>query len=630
MDIQQREKILAAHFAATNQDQPTADFETFVCGMWQAEKYEQLKRWWDEMDALQLLRHASHLIQNPQEQIDREISELLTVEGETITFKTQSIGKVYDYQRIVLPQEMQIKIAYDSLIERFLTFLQKEKYAARLSESDLAVRIFVPQTNSHTEFDLVFEWDKFIKFAYSSGELYKSFTLFVNHIKIAQTDRPGAGVGYVRFPPATKEMAYCLAAFYFATLENRILYDVAYNDSNKVIQNAQTKVEEYNNRLKQPEITPQRRNSNQKKLEEWQTKLALAKEKFESVKQTNQIELKHSLSELHEQIGEEDFKRIQKLSRRFDRTARNQFGPSVKPKSKNGNIENTIIDILNDQLVPPTCPLISISQVPRFVERKAGDTGGANFCYSCSKHFSKEDQKDKANRFVLGSPSQRPQSGGSEARPPICSDCLTVAFACPVKLTSGAIVVQIAPHDETDRPFSIENHLRMLTLGELNLVAGRCLLINCRDVVGRGNNRTLVSEKIGQVQYTLWRVARTFPAQALLTMKFSLLTGGAEIPLKTRHFVWLSLLNEIFSPNLVIEQRDNTRRDNIPLGQAIRLIQKDEVIAAIYKMVTVDPDKGKPINLGRLRTVKNKPSKSSARNIVLYLNNRLRKEKNRK
>ena len=42
-----------------------------------------------------------------------------------------------------------------------------------------------------------------------------------------------------------------------------------------------------------------------------------------------------------------------------------------------------------------------------------------------------------------------------------------------------------------------------------------------------------------------------------------------------------------FLANLVVGQRD--KRDNIPLGQAIRLIENDEVIAAIYKMATADP-----------------------------------------
>ena len=200
--------------------------------------------------------------------------------------------------------------------------------------------------------------------------------------------------------------------------------------------------------------------------------------------------------------------------------------------------------------------------------------------------------------MCLGPPTQRPQSGGSEARPNVCGECMTIAFACPVKLTSGATVVQLALQDQTNlalqdqtnQSFSIENHLRMLTLGELNLVAGRYLLINCREFVGLGSSRKPVSEKIGQVQYTLWQVACTFPAAALQTMKFTLFTGGAKIPLKTRHFVWLSLLNEIFSPKFtIVEQGD--RRDNIPIGQAIRLIQKDEVIAAIHKMVTADTNK---------------------------------------
>ena len=381
-------------------------------------------------------------------------------------------------------------------------------------------------------------------------------------------------------------MAYCLAAFYFATLENQVLFDKTYNDNSKAVQSAHSKVEEYKDRLSQPTLSSQKRNLNEKKLDEWQTKLSLAKEIFEGVKQTNEIKLKQNLSELQEEIGEKNFARIQRLSRQFHGTARWQFGPSVKPKSKNGNIEGTIIDILNEPLAPPTCPLVSINQIPGFIERRAGDMKSANFCYSCGKLFSKENRKYKANRFVLKDPSQRPQSGGGETSPNICGDCMTVAFACPLKLTNGAIVVQLTARSRIDQSFSIENHLRMLTLGELNLVAGRYLLINCREFVKSGNSGTLVSEKVGHVQYALWRVASIFPAAALHPMKFTLFAGGAEISLKTRHFVWLSLLNEIFSPHLVVDQRDN-----ILLGQAIRLIQKDEVISAIYKMVTVDPDK---------------------------------------
>ncbi|RKU31048.1 hypothetical protein C6499_05315 [Candidatus Poribacteria bacterium] len=581
-------KILAAHFAAVMKtESEPEEFKDFVHS-YRAE-YQDLKRWWEDMDALRVIRAAEHCIRNlpPEMELSPNPIEKLAVgENGIIQFAGEPIGEIYSYHRTVLPQEMQIKIAYDSLIERFMGFLQREKCAIRLSENDLAVQIFVPRIGRNAEFDLSFEWDEFIKFAYSRNELYKSFVLFVNHIKIAQTNRPGAGVGYIRFPPVTKEMAEYLAAFYFATLKNQILYDRAYSDSNKAVQNAQTKVAEYNSRLNQSTLTLQKKVLNEKKLEEWQTKLSLARDEFENVKQTNQEVLNFSLSELHEQIGDENFKRIKELSRQFHGRGIAQFGPSVKTKSKNGNIEGTIVDILNEPLSLLTCPLVSINQIPKFMERRAGDMKGANFCYSCGKLFSKEDKKYEANRFVLGDPSKRPQSGGSETRPNVCGECMTVAFACPIKLTSGAIVVQLGPRDQTDQSFSCENHLRMLTFEELNLVAGRYLLINCWESVSSGNSRTLVSEKIGEVQYTLWRVACIFPAAALHPMKFTLFSGGTKIPLKTRHFVWLSLLNEIFSPNLVVDQRDN-----IPLGQAIRLIQKDEVIDAIYKMVTVDPDK---------------------------------------
>ena len=41
-----------------------------------------------------------------------------------------------------------------------------------------------------------------------------------------------------------------------------------------------------------------------------------------------------------------------------------------------------------------------------------------------------------------------------------------------LKSQVGAIVVQLAPHNETNQTFSVENQLRMLTLGELKFGSG--------------------------------------------------------------------------------------------------------------------------------------------------------------
>ncbi len=583
IDNLQKEKILAAHFAATYPGGSTEDFEAFV--IHRKNRYDQLKLWWDDMDALRVIRAAEHYVRNPDSEKEQSIDPikgLAADENGFIQFKEKPIGKIYNYYRTVLPQEMQIKIAYDSLIDRFWTFVQQEKCTIRLSENELTIQIFVPQTNPNADFDIMSEWNEFIKFIYSERELYKSFTLLVNSLKLA--DR---GFGYVRFPPATRDMVHWLAAFYIATLRERVLRNVDnYKKANSAFRKARDNVKKYQDQLNTDSLTEKRRTSTETKLNDEKRKLNDAVQERKSALRVNQVELNKILSSLRHQTDTTHFDHAERLSHQFNRTGAMQFSyGTVKLKSQGGksSIEDTIIEILKGSITPVNCPLVSINQMSGFIERKAGDMNSANFCYSCGKLFSKEAQKYKANRFVFEAPSQRPQGGGGEARPYICGECLTVAFACPVKLTSRSIVVQLAPSDQTDQSFSVENHLRMLTLGELNLVAGRYLLINCREFVGSGSNRTLVSEKIGQRQYTLWRVACILPTAALQTMKFTLFAGGTKIPLESRYFVWLSLLNEIFSPSLVVGQRDN-----IPLCQAIRLIQEDEVISAIYKLVTAE------------------------------------------
>lgn len=586
----QKEQILAAHFAATNLGNPARDFETLIDWISAKDQYNQLKLWWSDMDALCVIRKAEHYIKNQQpenRQLIDPTKNLSPGENGFIQFKEKRIGRIYDYYRIVLPQEMQIKIAYDSLIDRFWKYVQQNKYAIRLSENDLTIRIFVPQTNPNTEFDFVSEWNEFIKFAYSEAELYKSFTLLVNSLKLA-----GRGFGYVRFPSATSNMRHWLAAFYIATLRDRVLRNAAYKKVNNAFKKARDNVKKYQSQLQAGNLTERRRISIKAKLDDENQKLNDAIQNCKSAMKMNQEELDQILSDLRHQTGTIRFDHAERLSHQFNRTGSTQFLPTVKPKSHGAksSIEDTIVEILNASITPLSCPFLSLDEMSEVLVRKAGDDS-KDMCYSCGRLLPAKQKHQQVNRFVLGAPSQRLQSGGNQTQPPVCGECLTVAFACPVKLTSGAIVVQLALHDQTDESFSIENHLRMLTLGELNLVAGRYLLINCREFVGSGSNRKLVSEKIGQIQYTLWRVACTFSAAALHTMKLTLFADGAEIPLKKRHFVWLSLLNEIFSPSLVVGQRDN-----IPLGQAIRLIQKDEVLSAIYKLVTAEFAQAKQLN----------------------------------
>ena len=547
IDNRQKDKILASHFASTNLSE-TAIFEAFAHRMHREGEYDQLKHWWNDMDALRVIRAAEYYIRSLTSETEPSpdpIERLAVGENGRIQFMGEPIGEIYSYYRTVLPQEMQIRLAYDTLIERFMEFLQREKYAIRLSENQLTCILFVPDT----DFQLVNEWQQFVEFAYSEEELYKSFTLFVNSMKL--TNR---GFGYVHFPSVTEAMKLWQAAFYITTLEERI---VRYPDNYRK---------------------------------------AKTDEERRVAGKANREELKSFLTELRDEVPshERNFDKAVVLSHRFNRTGSSQFSyGTVKPRSKKGKIEDKIIEILNEPLRFLTCPLAPVDEMAHDHIHSAGDTVRKR-CYSCGRRLpSKSETRDfkgklEANRFVFSDPSQRLQSGSRQDEPSICLDCLTIAFSCPIKLTEGAIIVHLSPRTiEGNNPLSREKYLQMLTLGELNLIAGQYLLIKCNDFI----RSTPVSEKIGQVQYALWRIAQTLPTEALSNMHFILFANESEIRLEARHLVWLSYLYASFSPRIIVNGKDN-----IPLGQAIRLIQKDEVISAIYRLVTAESTEAKRLS----------------------------------
>ena len=547
-------KILAAHFAATMKTpQPSDEFTAFVAHQQHLDAYrslKHLKQWWDDMDALRVLRIAERQkVRGQETKLPlNPIDNLSVGEDGVICFAGEQIGKIHIYYRTVLPQEIQIRLAYDSLIERFMEFLQRERCAIRLSENQLTVVLFIPGA----DFQLANEWQRFVRFAYSEEELYKSFTLFVNSMKL--TDR---GFGYVHFPSVTEAMKRWQAAFYIATLHERV--------------------------VRYPE------NYRKAKTEDERREASTA----------NREELQKILTELRTEIpsNQAGFDDAVRLSGQFNRTGSGQFSyGTVKPRAAKGRIEDKIIEILNEPIRALTCPLAAVDETVQEYTHSAGDTV-RNRCYSCGGHLLPRNEERyfrgqlTANRFVFSAPSQRLQSGSIQGQPPVCLDCLAVAFSCPIKLAGGAIIVHLSPlSDEVRESVSPEKYLRMLTLGELNLIAGRYLLIHCNERVRERGGSKPVSEKIGQVQYALWRVAQTLPTAALEKMEFMLFAGESEIPLETRHLVWLSHLNDGFSPRLIVNSRDNMR-----LCQAIRLIQKDEVIAAIYTLATAESTEAKPI-----------------------------------
>ena len=371
----QKDKMLAAHFASKNLSDSAADFEAFVHRMYHEGEYEQLKHWWDDMDALRVIRAAEHHIRSrtsEREPSSDPIERPCVDENGLIQFRGEPIGRIYNYYRTVLPQEIQIRLAYDTLIERFMEFLQQKECAIRLSENQLTVSLFIPDT----VLQIGAEWQQFIeKFAYSEEELYKSFTLFVNSMKL--TDR---GFGYVHFPSVTEAMKLWQAAFYIATLRERI---VRYPD-------------------------------NYRKAKTDEDREVAAKE--------NTKELKQLLTDLRGELqtnlhGSEEsnkvarlFDKALKLSYQFNRTGATQFSyGTVKPRARKGKIEDKIIEILSEQVRPLSCPFASVDETGQTHIHSAGDTV-KNRCYSCGRQLPPKSEtrrfkgKLEANRFVFSGP----------------------------------------------------------------------------------------------------------------------------------------------------------------------------------------------------------------------------------
>jgi hypothetical protein len=119
----------------------------------------------------------------------------------------------------------------------------------------------------------------------------------------------------------------------------------------------------------------------------------------------------------------------------------------------------------------------------------------------------------------------------------------------------------------------------MLPLGELNIAAGKYLSIRCTE---KTNNNLLFIDVLGSEQYALYKVALTFPFDVLARYRIEAILGEALLELPVRHLVWLSRLVDVF--NLNPSAVHQTKGRFAALGQAIRYVQKEEVIYAIYTL----------------------------------------------
>ncbi|WP_333459098.1 hypothetical protein [Microcoleus sp. Pol10D4] len=549
----------------------------------------------------------------------------LTFTGDRVIYQNQEIGKTQILYKSALPGELQARLSIESAIDRFLEYLQKQYQIAVLHESDYHVQVFIPHRKAPADFTQY--WREFIEnIAFSTyGDtkhnlpgLVQTFIVMLNSVTLA-----GRGFSTLEIPILTPEQSNVLAAWYLAVVRE--------------VEKRQTKrkndIDYLKKELDNPEVSAKDRTSSAKKLqdkEEMQLKEAkkyneafqksfgkVLKEQQSITQELNQIQseladsgltkaqrnklqkqqdklvtqiiftqesLQQKIRLFAESEGEPfkfiqcdreqnsaRFKDIVNISKTFTKTATDQINAT------RGDIfTQCILEMYRLLENPPSDPFPEplLSEQPSIKEVRSAGDDGKHFCYSCG--VSLQDAKWKVARFMFERPSQRRQSSSSEDRPYICASCSALAFASPLKVTDESIILKLEPVNQSEpAKLKVKDYIRMLTNKELHLSAGRYVVL-ASDRTGGGD---LASQKLGQLQYALAKVASIFPLEVLADFKFSLIIQGSQSKqLASRHLVFIKGMIEGYSQSIVITGKEI----NMTLGDAVRYIEDDLPFLAEY------------------------------------------------
>jgi hypothetical protein len=557
-----------------------------------------------------------------------------TFQGNQVFYREREIGKIQLVYKSPSPGELQAKLTHESTIDRFLEFLQKKYQIVSLHESNYHVQIFIPQTQqSHNIEEL---WIEFITkvifsiygdFQYQLSGLMQTFITMLKSVTLA-----GRGFSTLEIPIITRDQAKVLAAFYLAIFEQ--VKDRQEKRETEIVQLIEKiKSEELNS--KDLESTEKKLKSKQemqakefnkyrdyfqkvlsKLLDEQRSiyheirtideqlkktglskaqvsKLQKQKDKIESqiIFQEGSIEEKQRFLEesdgnpfefLNKQKQTDLLKPIQAIAKSFSKTATEQIN------STRGDIfTQCILEMYrlleNPKLETIPEPLLTIG--PKTLAARTAGDDGKDFCYSCGVTLDAKTARWRVARFMFERPSQRRQSSSSEDRPFICSSCSVLSFASPLKVTDDSIILRLKPireksgYDDRVRLYNLKEYLRGLTTGELDITAGKYIILNSQK--DKTNNGDIASQKLGLKQYALAKIASKFPLEVLSDWEIDLyLQKSTPDKLERRQLILLKGIMEGYNQNIIIKDaktqgQKNEQKINLKLGDAIRYVQQD-------------------------------------------------------
>lgn len=480
----------------------------------------------------------------------------LTFADNHVLWEGEQIGRVQTYYKATLPHETQARIAYEIFYDRFANYLSQQHHLVILSQSDVHLELFIP---AGTADDMTNIWQAFVAHSFSAPSLQESFVNLVNTIKL--TER---GFSALSVPIISEEQADYLSAFYLVNL----------NSLKKGDQKRERDIAQLEDDLLTAEAKDVDRL--QKNIAKIQKELATRLERYQPF--YDQVE---ALRQTHPE-------RVKKIETIASKQFRGRAGTQIaKSGSKIGKCMSDLADMLAMDTADyfPLSPLVT-SQLPNTETRPGGDSN-TKLCYACGQLLKRGQPVYSANKFIFESPSQRLQSAAGQMQPKICGTCAAISFISPVKVGSGRLIVKMQPQTDPlnptqeEMPFSyrVDDQLRMLTMGELNIIAGKYVIMQAGETIGN----KLVADQLGGEQYALYKVGISFPAQVFREFKIEAVIDDATVALNGRSLTLIHHLNNIFN---LTRHTWHDKGHFAAFGRAIRHIQQDDLPFAIYALAT--------------------------------------------
>lgn len=561
----------------------------------------------------------------------------IEINGASVSVDSEYIGRTQILYKSPLPGELQARLAVESAIDRFLEYLLKKYQIVVLNESDRHVQVFIPAKNKLDFTDL---WDEFLQIVlfssygiakYQIPGLLQTFVAMLNSVKLANR-----GFAPQDFPIISKDQVQILVAWYYAVIQQ-----VGKRQTFR-----QEQIEKLGSKL-QEDLSDKERKAISKDLENKQDKQIEESEKYRAFRAflDKQVIAHKSLNDIRVQLKDESLDRRKrktlerqefktsssiylereplenllrcledsngdpfefiKLDTRRNPARFKNVTPLVKyftdyateqiNSTTGANFTKCFSEIYRllslEKFAPLPSPLLTATPLTQYA-RGAGDSGG-EFCYSCGIELSQKNKEWQIARFIFERPSQRLQSSSSESRPKVCLSCFALAFASPLKVTDESIILRLSPVDGSESSFKLKDYIRMLTNKSLNMHSGKYVMLSS-DYVGKGDKKKYASEKLGQVQYALAKVASIFPQEVLADFKFCLVLQGSEIELPSRHLLFIKGLMKSYGQFIVQTKKitksgkeSKEQEINMSLGDAIRYIQQDLPYLADYSLVKI-------------------------------------------